>query len=577
MNFRPCVVIPLYNHKDAIGDMLSRVAEYALPVFIVDDGSDAPTQATLAALATRYANLLTVLRLPVNRGKGAAVMTGLRAAFAAGYTHAIQIDADGQHDVGDMPRFLHEAQNAPDAVILGAPVYGDNAPAARRYGRYLAHLWVWIETLSFAIRDSMCGFRLYPLAATCALIDEVKLPARMDFDIVILVRLAWRGVAFRSIPTQVSYAANGLSHFSMVWDNVRISRSHAQLFMGMLLRLPVLLMRKVKTPRRAGTSNDARWWRHLERGNRLGIGALALCCRVAGLRAASWLLYPVVMYFLLTGRIARRASQQYFTRLRAWASTSTSISTSDIARLPKPGWLASYRHMLAFAHSKLYQFAAWQGYVRRSDIHFADTRAFDTLVASGKGAIVISSHLGNSDMMRALASRSKHNLVVTVLTHTEHAQRFNQALSEANKNFSHHVMEVGDFGPQTAMLMQQRIDAGEWLVIAGDRVPAHESGRTLNASFLGAVAPFAQGPYILAHALACPVYLFFCLRERDGYHIYFEPFAPCINLPRRERAQQITQWAQRYAARLEHYCLGTPYQWFNFFDFWARPEDDAHG
>jgi predicted LPLAT superfamily acyltransferase/glycosyltransferase involved in cell wall biosynthesis len=607
MDLRPCVVIPLYNHKDAIGTTLARVAAYGLPVFVVDDGSDAPTQATLAALAARHASQVATLRLPVNSGKGAAVMAGLRAASAAGYTHAIQIDADGQHDISDIPLFLAQARQHPDAVMLGVPVYDASAPASRRYGRYLTHLWVWIETLSFAIRDSMCGFRLYPLVATCALIDGVTLPARMDFDIAILVRLAWRGMKFYPIPTHVSYATDGVSPFSMLWDNLRITRSHTRLVAGMLIRLPVLLARKMKiwqqdnndsdnaNKNRIASSNhrnDNRWWRRAERGSRPGIGLLALCCRVFGLRVAGWLLYPVVLYFLLTGRAARCASQQYFTRLRASASASTSTSTSasasastststltltsTIARLPQPGWRTSYRHMLAFAQSGLYKFAAWSGYIKRRDIHFCDTTAMDTIAASGKGALVISSHLGNPDMMRALASHSRHNLVITVVAHTAHAQRFNRALLGANENFSHHLMEVRDFGPQTAMLMQQRIDAGELLVIAGDRVPAHESGRTVNAPFLGSIAPFAQGPYILAHVLACPVYLFFCINERDGYHLYVEPFAQRIILPRRERTQQVAQWAQRYAARLEHYCRSTPYQWFNFFDFWAHPDGHTH-
>jgi predicted LPLAT superfamily acyltransferase len=126
-------------------------------------------------------------------------------------------------------------------------------------------------------------------------------------------------------------------------------------------------------------------------------------------------------------------------------------------------------------------------------------------------------------------------------------------------------------------MMQDRVEAGELLVIVGDRVPAHDSGRTTEAQFLGSTAPFAQGPYVLAHALGCPVYLFFCLKEEQGYRLYFEPFAERIELPRRERAQHLAAWAQRYASRLEHYCRKAPYQWFNFFDFWARPNGNGNG
>src|SRR5580658_6922461 len=178
-----CIVIPIYNHKDAITATVANLVVHGLPLYVVDDGSDEATQQVLAALAQQYANQLTLLRLPVNGGKGAAVMAGLRAARAAGYTHALQIDADGQHDAADVPRFLEAARAHPRAVILGRPVYDASVPKSRLYGRYLTHVWVWIETLSFAIRDSMCGFRLYPLDAVCALIDEGNLPTRMDFDI----------------------------------------------------------------------------------------------------------------------------------------------------------------------------------------------------------------------------------------------------------------------------------------------------------------------------------------------------------------------------------------------------------
>jgi predicted LPLAT superfamily acyltransferase len=294
---------------------------------------------------------------------------------------------------------------------------------------------------------------------------------------------------------------------------------------------------------------------------------LALSCRLFGMRVTGWWLHPVVAWFLLTGAAARAASRAYFTHLERAAPQ---------AKTPRPGWLSAYRHMLAFAQSGLDKLAAWSGGIDNGKVRFDDAGAFEALVASGRGALVIGAHLGNLEMTRALAVRGAHPKV-TAVVYTEHARRFNSVLASANCNFSQRLVEVSDFGPATAMLMQQRIDAGELLVIVGDRVPAHETGRTTEARFLGASAPFAQGPYVLAHALGCPVYLFFCLKESDGYRLYFEPFAERIELPRRERGQHIGAWAQRYAARLEHYCCKAPFQWFNFFDFWARPSGGADG
>ena len=564
MSFSACIVIPIYNHKDAIAGTVARLLPHGLRIIVVDDGSDEPTQRVLAQLAADHAGTLTLLRLPVNGGKGAAVMAGLRAARRAGHTHALQIDADGQHDAADVPRFLDAARAEPHAVILGQPVFDESVPRSRLYGRYVTHVWVWIETLSLSIRDSMCGFRLYPLDAACALIDSVDLPTRMDFDIAILVRLHWRGLAFHGIPTRVTYAADGVSHFDVLWDNVRISAAHARLVAGMLGRLPLLLARKLLRKPRAGAAD---WWRIAERGSQVGMKLLALSSRVFGRRFTALWLHPVVAYFLLTGHEARAASARYFTQLRA---------STPQENLPRPGWRSAYRHMLAFAQSGFDKLGAWTGRVNFADVTFDDPAAFEALAASGRGALVIGAHLGNLEMTRALAVRGAH-AKVTAIVYTDHARRFNSVLASASDDFSERLVEVSDFGPETALMMQARVDAGELLVIVGDRVPAHDAGRTTDARFLGAPAPFAQGPYILAHALGCPVYLFFCLKERTGYHLYFEPFAERIELPRRERAEQLAAWTQRYAERLEHYCRKAPYQWFNFFDFWARPGGDANG
>ncbi|TDV39018.1 putative LPLAT superfamily acyltransferase [Paraburkholderia caballeronis] len=567
MRVAACIVIPIYNHKDAIGGTVANLIVHGLPLVVVDDGSDDATRQVLAELAQRYAGRLTLLRLPVNGGKGAAVMAGLRAARDAGYTHALQIDADGQHDAADVPRFLAAAMANPRAVVLGRPVYDESVPKARLYGRYLTHVWVWIETLSLTIRDSMCGFRLYPLDLACALIDSVKLPERMDFDIEILVRLHWRRVEFVSIPTVVTYAADGVSHFDVLWDNVRISRSHTRLVAGMLARLPLLLAHKV-LPRRAFASGaHTPWWQRAERGSLLGMSLLALSCRLFGRRFTSLWLHPVVAYFLLTGRPAREASRRYFDRLAHGAPQPGT---------PSPGWLTSYRHMLAFAQAGFDKLAAWTGRVDFADVQLDDASALDALLASGRGALVIGSHHGNLEMARALAVRGAHTKV-TAIVYTEHAKRFNSVLAGAHRDFAQHLVPVSDFGPQTALMMQERIERGELLVIVGDRTPARETGRTTEAQFLGETAAFAQGPYVLAHALACPVYLLFCLKERSGYRIYFEPFAERIDLPRRGRAEHIAVWAQRFASRLEHYCRKAPYQWFNFYDFWARPSGKANG
>src|SRR3546814_565626 len=193
-----------------------------------------------------------------NQGKGAAVKSALRAAHARGFTHALQIDADGQHDVGDIPKMLALAQQHPAAVITGQPVYDASVPHGRLAARYLTHVWVWIETLSLGIRDSMCGFRVYPLPAVVAVLEKAHLGSRMDFDPEVLVRLAWSGIAVVSLPTRVTYPEGGQSHFRMVEDNLLITWMHVRLFFGMLWRLPVLLPRKLFAPVAAGGQRGER-------------------------------------------------------------------------------------------------------------------------------------------------------------------------------------------------------------------------------------------------------------------------------------------------------------------------------
>ncbi len=249
---KACILIPFHNHPGAIGQVVAALRPLGLPCLIVDDGSDAHSQEVLARIAAGE-NWVTLQRLPENQGKGAAVMAGCDAALAKGFTHALQIDADGQHDVNDVPRLLELARQRPQALISGQAVYDDSVPRSRLYGRYITHFWVWVNTLSFAIRDSMCGLRVYPLAASCAIWRRHHIGRRMDFDTEIMVRMSWSGVEVINTPTRVTYPMDGVSHFKMLRDNVYISAMHTRLFFGMLWRLPMLLGRRA-----------ARRWRKAE-------------------------------------------------------------------------------------------------------------------------------------------------------------------------------------------------------------------------------------------------------------------------------------------------------------------------
>ena len=243
MQIRPCVIIPIYNNRNTIRAVVQSIESLHLPCLIVDDGSDEATQQTLRAIDQEI-NWVDIIWRPQNNGKGAAMYDGFTMARNQGFTHAIQIDADGQHDSNDIPKFLDEAQRAPDALILSNPLFDDDAPKSRRYGRLITTVCVWIETLSTEIKDTLCGFRCYPLEPVMQCYKKVNIGNGMVFDTEIAVHLYWLGTPVRNVATKISYADGGLSHFNYVGDNLKISWMHTKLIVGMLPRIPQLILRR---------------------------------------------------------------------------------------------------------------------------------------------------------------------------------------------------------------------------------------------------------------------------------------------------------------------------------------------
>jgi hypothetical protein len=179
----------------------------------------------------------------VNQGKGGAVLTGIRRAAASGFTHVVQVDADGQHALEDIPALLALSRANPRALVTGQPVFDASIPRLRYWLRYLTHVMVSVNTLTPSLRDAMCGFRVYPVRDVLALDTAVRMGRRMDFDIEVLVRLDWAGVPIVLFPTRVKYPVDGISHFRLWEDNTRITALHTRLFLSMLTRAPQLLRR----------------------------------------------------------------------------------------------------------------------------------------------------------------------------------------------------------------------------------------------------------------------------------------------------------------------------------------------
>ncbi|MBI5544135.1 MAG: glycosyltransferase family 2 protein [Deltaproteobacteria bacterium] len=233
--FRPCGLVPTFDNPATLRRVVERISAFVPDVVVVDDGSAEEGRKVVEALGKE--GLAHVHHRAQNGGKGAAVKTGFEVAHRLGFTHAVQVDADGQHAIEDLPRFLDAARAQPEALVLASPVFDATAPKSRLRARQITCFWTNLETGGKVIEDPMCGFRVYPVAAALA---SGANGDRMDFDPEIAVRLVWMGLKVVNLPTRVHYVSKeegGVSHFQMFWDNVRISWMHTRMVALALLRL----------------------------------------------------------------------------------------------------------------------------------------------------------------------------------------------------------------------------------------------------------------------------------------------------------------------------------------------------
>jgi predicted LPLAT superfamily acyltransferase len=288
-----------------------------------------------------------------------------------------------------------------------------------------------------------------------------------------------------------------------------------------------------------------------------GMRLLFWICRVFGRWPFRVVLYPVLAWYVLTKPAARRASLDYLRRVGA------------------PGGLAGVmRHFGAFAETILDKMLLWGGLFDTSAVRIHGAEPLQQMIDRRQGALLVCSHLGNIELCRVMAA-SRPDLKLTVLVHTRHAQAFNDMMASIDPRSAMNLLQVTEMSPATAIMLAERVAQGELVVIAGDRVPVSSNPRCVLAPFLGSPAPFPVGPYVLASLLQCPIYMMFSARTGAGYDVHFELLCEAVRLPRKGRDQLMSELAGDFAARLEHHCLQTPLQWFNFYDFWQQPNSDT--
>ncbi|HXP98089.1 MAG TPA: hypothetical protein VN809_15345 [Telmatospirillum sp.] len=307
----------------------------------------------------------------------------------------------------------------------------------------------------------------------------------------------------------------------------------------------------------AGADEDGHWARLAERGTLFGLRLIRGLYGVAGRRGCLVLLWLIVPYFYLSDKARRRHCLAFLGEVHVRQG------------LPPPGWQEGLAHFMSFAEKALDTFIAWVCPERTGAIRVVGDETMRRLATEGRGGLLIVSHLGNAELCRAHLAKL-FGRRVNVLLHSHHAVQYNRILNAVCPEVGAETIQVTDIGPATAIDLKERVERGEWIAIAGDRTPVLNKSRVSRVPFLGRLAPFSQGPYILASLMGCPIQVMFCLREGDGYTVYFETFSEdAIPLPRRGRDLYLEDLCARYAAILETYCLMAPRQWYNFFDFWA--------
>ena len=302
------------------------------------------------------------------------------------------------------------------------------------------------------------------------------------------------------------------------------------------------------------TPRATHWGNVSEVGFAFGTWFLYFVDRFLGRWPFRVVLAPVILFYVARHKFARTSSREYFSHLGMPSSFAT-----------------TYRHIESFAESLVDKAIAVSGRYPFDKLRFTGRETMLELLANKEGGVLVTAHMGCLEVCR-LAAERKQGPRLNVLVHTRHAEQFNSVLQKLSPHSQVKLLQVTEFSPATAALLSEKVEAGEFVVITADRVPLSDSsGRTVPAPFLGGIAHFPIGPWVLASALKCKVILFSVLREKGTYRVRFEKLADRVELPRARREEALRQYVTLYAQKLEQLCRESPYDWFNFFPFWEPP------
>jgi predicted LPLAT superfamily acyltransferase len=547
-------MVPIYNHGSTIEKVVEDILEQDKDVLIVDDGCDQKTAHKLLALAEQHENVM-LTRHAINQGKGAAFLTGLDYAQLKGYTHTFLVDADGQHNLEDLSHFENKLLKNPDAGVFGVPVFDDSAPAARKFGHKLTNFFINIETGGKVIGDALCGFRLYPISSSLKLMKEANIGRRMEFDPELAVKMAWHGISIINVDTKVVYKEGGISNFRLWADNARISWMHTKLVSLSIFR------RFLSKPLSA---NDAHWTQLKEAGSPMGLEAMRFILKYGGRHLAKFLLFFVVLYFFIFHSKSRQASKQFLEKVQSTAEGKHQLGNGNITL-----WML-WKHQWEFGASCLDRAICWSGQIDHFDIDWVNYKEVYSKVKEGKGCILLGSHLGNVDILRAY-SKQKKFVKLNVFMVKGQSKFFQNIITKLNQQSDIEIIPIEEINVTTSMMLKEKLDKGELIALLGDRITSLEHFSAQEAPFLNENALFPEGPYLLSHLLKCPIYTIFSVRTGPSrYKVNIEKLSDSVELPRQNRKEQLSALLQKYVARLENMAIQHPFQWFNFYNFWTK-------
>jgi predicted LPLAT superfamily acyltransferase len=544
-----CIIVPCYEaHAKMLSSTLKGMAEHGIDIIVVDDGSS-PVYAKMikeVCMEWKAKHLVS----PTNTGKGGAFKLGLKYIHEKGYEYALQVDADGQHDTEVLNKLIDKSRANPGALISGRPIYDETIPMGRLVGRYITHIWVWIETLSFTIIDSMCGFRCYPVAASYEVINSSHIGDHMDFDTEIMVRLYWKKTPMHFLPVKVHYPEDGESYFYAFKDNWRITKMHTRLFFGMLYRMPTLLFRKVQNIKKQ------KWTEQEEKGSIFLMQFTSFMYGALGDKFVRFILRIICFYYYLFAGKAKTSSKEFIQIYHEYCDKNK-IEKKEIT---------SFEHILSFGNMVVDKMAIWKKVITSDNFHPGDIENLNRYYNPKQGAFFISSHYGNIEITRA-QGRINSEVVYNALTYTKNSKKILAMLKYFSPDVEDSIIPIDDFGPAMGALLAEKIEKGEWLFCSGDRVPA-KSDKTIEGELLGRKVSIPMGPFLMSYLLNAPVYSFHCFNSKEGYRIQVRDITPKIEKSRKNRNEYINELIKNYLEDLESLIINDPKQWFNFYKYW---------